>query len=443
MRVSIVGSGYVGLVTGLGLAELGHEVICVDKDAGRVASIARGEPPFYEPGLSDLLTKHLDARLTATSDLADAVIETDLTMLTVDTPFDGKHISLDSIVAASGEVGAALRVKDGYHVVVVKSTVVPGTTDGVVMPILAEESGRLAGDEFGLGVNPEFLREGAAIADFLRPDRLVLGGIDQRTLEALSQLYEGFSGTDEIRTDTRTAEMIKYASNALLATLISFSNEIANVSDQVGVSGREVLRGVHLDKRLAPIGEDGERTWPGIISYLDPGCGFGGSCFPKDVRSLIAFGKTQGSEMRILQSVMEVNDEQPSKMLELLKAHVPQLEGQRVAVLGLAFKPGTDDVRESPALTVATQLRDSGAEVCVYDPVAIEGARAVLGDSVLYASDLESAVEDAVGVLVVTQWEEFDRLPSILADSDAPPVVIDGRGHFGADQFERYASVGG
>lgn len=443
MKVAIIGSGYVGLITGLGLAELGHEVICVDKDQARVDSINRGEPPFFEPGLDDLMAARVGGGLSATSSLVDAVRQCDVSMVTVDTPFDGHGISLRSIEAVATAIGAALAAIDRYHVVVVKSTVVPGTTDNVVLPILEQGSAKRAGEDFGVGVNPEFLREGQAVQDFLDPDRLVFGGIDDRTIDVLSQLYEGFSGVDMVRTNTRTAEMIKYASNSLLATLISFSNEIANLSAEVGVNGRDVMRGVHLDKRLTPIGEDGERTWPGIISYLEPGCGFGGSCFPKDVRSLIAFGREHHSEMRILESVMEVNDAQPSKMLELLDAHFEDLAGRKITVLGLAFKPGTDDVRESPALTVARHLSEMDAKVTVYDPVANEKAESVLGDRVAYAASLDDAVDESEAILLVTPWSEFGRLPAMLFGISPQPLVVDGRGYLRGHQIQRYESIGG
>ena len=321
MRVSIVGAGYVGLVSAVGLAEVGHDVLCVDRDKSKIDLINEGKSPIYEKGLAELLATNIGKRLRAITSIAEAVNQTDLTIIAVDTPFDGERIVLRSIEDVAREIGQALAEKDSYHTVVVKSTVVPGTTDSFVLPILEEASGKLAGEDFGLGMNPEFLREGQAIADFLNPDRIVLGGIDRRSHDVMSDLYEPFAGAEVLRTTTRTAEMVKYTANSLLATLISFSNEIANLAARVGVDAMEVMRGVHLDKRFTPIDGDGSRVWPGAISYLEPGCGFGGSCFPKDVKSLIAFGEEHDSPMRILQSVMDVNEAQPAKMLDLLSRH--------------------------------------------------------------------------------------------------------------------------
>ena len=373
MRVSIIGAGYVGLVSAVGLAEVGHHVLCVDRDKSKIDLINEGKSPIYEEGVAELLAANIGKRLRAITSIAEAVNETDLTVIAVDTPFDGERIVLRSIEDVASEIGQALAEKDSYHMVVIKSTVVPGTTDSFVLPILEEASGKRAGEDFGLGMNPEFLREGQAIADFLNPDRIVLGGIDRRSHDVMSDLYEPFTGAELLRTTTRTAEMVKYTANSLLATLISFSNEIANLAARVGVDAMEVMRGVHLDKRFTPIDGDGSRVWPGSISYLEPGCGFGGSCFPKDVKSLIAFGEENDSPMRILQSVMDVNEAQPAKMLDLLGRHFPDLDGVAVTMLGMAFKPETDDIRESPSLEVTEQLLARGAVVTVFDPVAHHG----------------------------------------------------------------------
>lgn len=441
MRVSIVGAGYVGLVTAAALAEIGHDVVCADRDRHKVDLIDSGVSPIYEPGLQELLTKHARKRLTAIQDVRKAVIDTDLSLVCVDTPFDGSRINLDSVKAVSREIGTALSEKSDYHTVVVKSTVVPGTTDAVVLPLLEKESGRTAGEDFGVGVNPEFLREAQAVADALNPDRLVLGANDQGTREAFAELYAPFPDTHRIWTAIRTAELIKYASNALFATLISFSNEIANLAADIGVDAMQVMNGVHFDRRLTPITDDGSRVWPGLIAYLKPGCGFGGSCFPKDVRSLVAFASEVETPMRLLPSVMEVNDAQPSRMLKLLGRHLADLKGARVTVLGLAFKPDTSDIRESPSLDVIKGLLDGGAEVTVFDPVAHEEARKVLGDGVAYADDLSSAVDTADGVLLMTAWPEFEILPSLLSETHSP-VVVDGRRLFSKESFTRYEAIG-
>jgi UDPglucose 6-dehydrogenase len=442
MKISVIGTGYVGLVSGVCLADRGHQVTCVDLDAAKVARINAGDPPIYEVGLEALLKATVGDRLTATTDLAAAVRDTDLSLIAVGTPFDGSSIDLRYIRAAAVEIGAVLRDKPGYHVVVVKSTVVPGTTEDVVLPTLTETSGKRAGTDFGVGMNPEFLREGEAIADFMDPDRIVLGGIDDRTLDVMEKLYAGFPGVDIIRTTPRTAEMIKYTANSLLATLISFSNEIGNLSAEVGVDVVDVMAGVHLDKRLAPIQPDGERILPAALTYLAAGCGFGGSCFPKDVKALIAHGEAVGLPMALLGAVIGVNEAQPAQMLTLLGRHLPDLAGRQVAVLGMAFKPGTDDIRESPALPVTQALLDAGARVSAFDPIARHEAERVFGARVTFQPTLAETIEGAEAILIMTRWPEFAALPGLVAGRAEPPVVIDGRRMFGKTAFPRYEGIG-
>jgi UDPglucose 6-dehydrogenase len=322
--------------------------------------------------------------------------------------------------------------------------VVPGTTDDVVRPILEEASGKTAGVDFGVGMNPEFLREGEAVDDFMNPDRIVLGGIDERTLGALAEVYAPFGDVDVLRTGNRTAEMIKYTSNSLLATLISFSNEIANLCAALGgIDVTDVMEGVHLDKRFSPIMEDGTRIRPGFTTYLEAGCGFGGSCFPKDVKALIAHGKRAGAPMRVLDSVMAVNENQPAKMMELLRDRLPVLAGKTVAVLGLAFKPGTDDMRESPAIPIVNTLRDAGAHVRAYDPVAQHEAEPILGtDGIRYLDKVETTLVGADAVMIVTRWPEFAKLPSLLDALDTDPVVVDGRRMIAPDSVANYEGIG-
>jgi len=300
MNVSIVGTGYVGLVSGVCLAEKGHKVICVDIDQAKVEKINKGIPPIYEPGLSELLRKNIYINLTATTDLRHAVMDTDLSLIAVETPFDGTEIDLKYVKKVAEQIGAVLKEKAGYHLVVVKSTVVPGTTENVVVPILEQASGKKAGEDFGVGMNPEFLKEGEAIFDFMNPDRIVLGGIDERSINILNDLYGAFGNVDKDRTNSRTAELIKYASNSLLALLISFSNEIGNLCAAVGVDVVEAMQGVHFDRRFTPMLPSGERIFPSMLTYLVAGCGFGGSCFPKDVNALIAYGKKMGVPMNLM-----------------------------------------------------------------------------------------------------------------------------------------------
>jgi UDPglucose 6-dehydrogenase len=444
MKVSVVGAGYVGLVTAACLAEQGHEVVCVDIDAARVAEISAGSSPIYEPGLGEMVARNSGRRLHATTDLAAAVVDSELTLVAVGTPSSAAGIDLAAVLAATREVGAALTVKHEYHVVVVKSTVVPGTTDGVVLPLLEEASGKVAGVDFGVGMNPEFLTEGQAIADFMEPDRLVLGGIDDRTLAVLDRLYADIPlRVPRVLTNPRTAEMIKYASNALLATMISFANEIANLCTALGgVDVVDVTRGVHLSHYLTVLTRDGTPVRAPLASFLEAGCGFGGSCLPKDARALIAEGERMGQPMRVLRAVIETNDAQPDEIVRLLERELGELGGKSVTVLGLAFKPDTDDVRESPATPIVERLVDRGAVVTIHDPVVSELPEALRDRDVAVTADLEAALLDAVAVLLVTRWEEYRAVPSLLAVLDRPPVFVDGRRMLDKESIDGYVGIG-
>jgi UDPglucose 6-dehydrogenase len=443
MRVAIVGAGYVGLVSGVCLAESGHEVVCVDADAAKVDRILRGDPPIHEEGLEPLLRRHLGRGFTATRDLVAAVHGSDLTLIAVGTPFDGRSIDLSQVSRVAGQIGAALRGRAGYHVVVVKSTVVPGTTDSMVLPLLEQASGKRAGVDFGVGMNPEFLTEGQAVRDFMAPDRIVLGATDDRTLEVLEALYAPFRGIPQIHTNPRTAEMIKYASNALLATAVSFSNEIANLCAALGgVDAMDVMEGVHASSYLTMIGRDGAQARAPIASFLLPGCGFGGSCLPKDVKALAAHGEAAGVPMRLLRSVMAVNQGQPGEVLRQIERHFPALSGLRVGVLGLAFKPDTDDVRESPAFPVIRLLLERQVTVKAYDPVAMGQARRVLGDAITYADSVENCLEEVDAVVLLTRWPGFDMLPPLLQAMEFPPLLVDGRRQLDRASVPRYAGIG-
>src|SRR5262245_33347291 len=388
MKLSIVGTGYVGLVTGACLADKGHDVTCVDIDPERVAMLNRAESPIFEQDLDQLLARNVGKRLKATGDLQTAVLDSDLTLIAVGTPFNGKTIDLTAVLEASRQIGEALKRKPGYHVVVVKSTVVPGTTDRHVLPALEAASGRKAGTDFGVGMNPEFLSEGEAVNDFMFPDRIVLGAIDERAIDTMDEVYGAFPGVPRIRTTTRTAELIKYASNALLANLISFSNEIANLGATLGgIDAVDVMRGVHMSQYFRGRNAEG---LPPIISFLQAGCGFGGSCLPKDVKALIAHGQATGQAMPLLEAVIRTNEEQPRRLLALLEKHWPNLKGVHVTLPGLSFKPGTNDVRESPAFPIMRELLQRGAALKVYDPVAMEEARKAFREpGVVYCESLE------------------------------------------------------
>jgi len=444
MNVSIAGTGYVGLVTGVCLAEKGHSVVCVDVDQAKVEAINAGVAPIHELGLPELLKRHIGCRLTASTNLADAVRESDITLIAVGTPFDGSRIDLTYVRGVATEIGQALADKDDYHVVVVKSTVIPGTTDSVVLPILEQASGKKVGQHFGVGMNPEFLTEGTAIEDFMQPDRIVLGGMDERTVETLAELYAMFDTVPVIKTNNGTAEMIKYASNALLATLISFSNEFANLGAALGnIDVVDVLRGVHCSRYLTTLLPDGTTCRPPLVSFLGAGCGFGGSCLPKDVSALISQGSDHGLPMRLLQSVIDINRDQHREVLRLLSKHFPSLSGVRVAVLGLAFKPDTDDMRESRSVPIIRELLAAGAAVQAYDPIANEAAAQVIQDErVTYCETLEDALQEADAVVLATRWQEFERVPEMLKHVDPQPLFVDGRRMLDKTRFARYEGIG-
>ena len=444
MKVSIIGTGYVGLVTGACLADKGHQIICVDVDEEKINKINHTALPFYEPGLGELLNKNIGVRLTATTDLHQSVVETDITFITVGTPFNGKEIDLTYLKDAATQIGQALKGKNTYHLVVLKSTVVPGTTDEVVRPILETASGRKAGVDFGVGMNPEFLTEGEAVQDFMFPDRIIFGGIDDQSRHVLEELYIPFAGAERIRTNNKTAEMIKYTSNALLATMISFSNELGNLCAALrGVDVVDVMRGLHSSKYLSPVLTNGDRITPPIAAFLWAGCGFGGSCLPKDVKALIAHGEKARMPMRLLDAVIRVNEDQPQQVFSLLKRHFPSFKGIRIAVLGLAFRPDTDDMRESPAIPIITGLLAHEAEIQAYDPVAKQEAAKVFGDSKITLCDsMAEVIRDVQAIVLVTRWEEFRSLPKLLEDLDPQPVVIDGRRMLDKSSIAKYEGIG-
>lgn len=444
MKISIMGTGYVGLVSGVCLAAKGHEIICVDIDKEKVANINNAIPPIYEKGLEDLLKENIGKNLVATDDLHKAVLNTDLSLIAVGTPFDGEHIDLSYIKEVSRQIGEAIKEKGSYHVVVVKSTVVPGTSDEIVLPILESASGKKAGADFGVGMNPEFLREGEAIDDFMYPDRIVLGGIDKRTHDTLKEIYSSFQDVDVLETNNKTAEMIKYTSNSLLATMISFSNEIGNLCSALGdIDVTEVMKGVHLDKRLSPILDDGTRITPAFTTYIEAGCGFGGSCFPKDVKALIAYGKQSGEPMNLLSSVIMVNKSQPEKVLSLLDKHFSSFEGLKIGILGLAFKPETDDMRESPAIPIVNTLIEQGAVIKAYDPVAQHEARKIFdGSKISYCDELNETIDNTDAVLLLTRWDIFKEVPELLLKMSKKPVFIDGRRMLDKNTIENYEGIG-
>lgn len=444
MNISVIGSGYVGLVSGVCLAEKGHTVTCVDLDREKINKINQGITPIYERGLSELLLKNLNRTFFATTELHQAVMNSDISLIAVGTPFDGDVIDLTSIKQVARDIGTVLKSKDSFHAVIVKSTVVPGTTSEVVLPILEEASGKEAGSDFGVGMNPEFLKEGAAVSDFMNPDRIVLGAADSSTLAIMDNVYSVFDNVEVQKTNTKTAEMIKYTANSLLATLISFSNEIGNLCSSLGdIDVVDVMTGVHKDKRFSPILPNGERIKPGFVSYLAAGCGFGGSCFPKDVKALIAHGKKAGNSMILLDSVMRINEEQPRQIIKLLEKNFNSLKGARIAILGMAFKPETDDMRESPAIPIIRHLLKEGAEIKAYDPVAEEEAIKLFGNhQINYFEKISEAISDVDAVVLLTSWDEFSQIPDMLSIFNPQPIFIDGRRMLTKSSFNHYEGIG-
>ena len=427
MKIAVVGTGYVGLVTGACLSSLGHEVVCVDVLMERVELINAGNVPFFEPSLSALVQTGLaNGSFAATADLARAVSISEVTIIAVGTPSDENGIDLEYIKTASRQVGEALQGRRDYHVVVVKSTVIPLTTGGVVGPILEDASGLNVGS-FGLCMNPEFLREGSAVDDFMESDRVVIGEHDTRSGDVVETMYEGLS-CPKLRMSLSNAEMVKYASNCLLATMVSFGNEMAGLCELVPGSDYElVIKGLTLDRRLSRVC-GGDRWYPGILSYLRPGVGFGGSCLPKDVNALRSFGRSIGAPTRLLDAVTEVNELRAERVLDLLEFDAGPVKGLRIAVLGLSFKPGTDDLRDSPAIRFIAALLNRGAQVSAYDPMAMKAAAGILEDRVELCKDVQDTVQGASAVAVATAWPEFADMDwSSLVGLMKRSIVLDAR----------------
>jgi UDPglucose 6-dehydrogenase len=427
MRVAMIGTGYVGLVSGACFAHFGHHVTCVDKDADKIAALERGEIPIYEPGLTELVRSNArDGRLAFTTELADPVTAADAVFIAVGTPSrrgDG-HADLSYVYAAAREIAAGLQ---GFTVVVMKSTVPVGTGDEVEA-IIREQ--RPDADACVVS-NPEFLREGAAIRDFKHPDRIVVGTENARGREVLAEIYRPLylNAAPILYTDRRTAELIKYASNAFLATKITFINEIADLCEKVGADVQEVARGIGLDNRIGS-------------KFLHAGPGFGGSCFPKDALALIKTGQDHEAPLRILETVVAVNDQRKRAMArKVAAAFGGNLRGKTVAVLGLTFKPNTDDLREAPAIAVITALQDMGAKVRAYDPAGMKAAKSVLS-GVTYADNPYGCAEGAHALVIVTEWEQFraldlGRLKAVMAQ----PVVVDLRNVYRPDDLRKHGFV--
>ena len=414
MKVSIIGTGYAGLATGVGLAAKGHHVICMDIDEARIDKIKAGISPIYEPGLEEQLRSAMrEDRLEATTNLDYAIKNSEASFIAVPTPSKKSGgIDLSFIEHVSTNIGKVLRNMDEYHVVTVKSTVVPDTTERVIIPNLEEFSGKKAGEDFGVGMVPEFLREGSAMQDILEPDRIVIGELDSRSGDVLEQVHSVFDAPI-IRTQIKVAELVKYASNAFLATKVSFSNEIGNLAKKLGIDVYEVMKGIGLDKRISP-------------HFLRAGIGFGGSCFPKDVMAIVHKGTTMGYEPRLLNEVIKLNMKQPLRIVDLLRNRVGSLKGKQVAVLGLAFKADTDDVRESPIIRIVHELLRYGAKINAYDPKASGNFRKLF-PKISYFDDVRKAVQGTEACLVLTDWPEFRELTDQDFSGMKDRIILEGR----------------
>src|SRR5215468_3695687 len=432
MRIAMIGTGYVGLVSGACFADFGHQVTCVDKDEGKIAALRRGEIPIFEPGLDALVAANVKAkRLDFATDLKTPVAEADAVFIAVGTPSrrgDG-HADLSYVYAAAREIAAALT---GFTVVVTKSTVPVGTGDEVERIIRETRPDA----DVAVVSNPEFLREGAAIRDFKHPDRIVVGLSDERARKVMTEIYRPLylNQAPMLYTKRRTAELIKYAANGFLAMKVTFINEIADLCEKVGADVQEVARGIGLDNRIG-------------AKFLHAGPGFGGSCFPKDVRALIKTAQDYDVPLRILEAVDNVNDTRKRAMARKVSAaFAGVLRGKAIAVLGLTFKPNTDDMREAPSLPLITALQDMGAKVRVYDPVGMEQARQVL-TGVTYCEGPYDCVEEADAAVIVTEWEQFRALDfNRLKDLMACPVIVDLRNIYRLEDMKRqgfaYSCVG-
>ncbi len=435
MKIAIVGTGYVGLVSGACFAEVGIDVTCVDVDATKINNLTSGKIPIYEPGLDDLVKRNTAAgRLHFTTDLAECIDQVEVVFCAVGTPPDEDgSADLKYVRSVARQFG---RLINRYTIFVTKSTVPVGTSRIVSDEISAELKARGSEIDFEVASNPEFLKEGAAIKDFMSPDRVVIGTDSQRARKVMERLYRPFllNNFRVIFMDIASAEMTKYAANSMLATRISFMNDIANLCELVGADVNMVRKGIGSDARIG-------------TKFLYPGCGYGGSCFPKDVKALARTGRDNGYRMRIIEAVEAVNEAQKSVVFSKLRDELGELNGKRVALWGLAFQPETDDMREAPSLVVIEKLLDCGAEVVVYDPVAMDECRRRLGESVKYARDMYDAVNEADALALLTEWKQF-RMPSwaVVSKAMRGDLVIDGRNIYIAEELAdeglRYRCIG-
>lgn len=435
MKITIVGTGYVGLVSGACFAEVGVDVSCVDIDQAKIDRLLAGQIPIYEPGLDSLVKRNVEAgRLHFVTDLRQVLDQSEVVFCAVGTPPDEDgSADLRYVLDVARTFGQNIK---HYTLLVTKSTVPVGTSRLVKKAIYEELAHRGVDIPFEVASNPEFLKEGAAIKDFMSPDRVVIGIESQRARRVMERLYRPFllNNFRVIFMDIASAEMTKYAANAMLATRISFMNDIANLCDAVGADVNQVRKGIGSDARIGS-------------KFLYPGCGYGGSCFPKDVKALIHTGMTNGCPMKVIEAVEAVNESQKSRPIEILKQELQDLKSKNIAIWGLAFKPETDDMRCAPSLVVIDALVKAGATVKVYDPVAMDECKRRLGDIVTYSRDMYDTVVDADAVVMLTEWKQF-RLPSwnVVARAMRGNLIVDGRNIYQPDELEeaglRYRGIG-
>ncbi len=433
MKVGIVGLGYVGLTTGLVIASKGHEVIGIDIDDKKVKMLNAGRIPFYEPGLEELLRKALDSKLFIATTNYDAIRDAEIIFISVGTPSrDDGSIDLSFIESSSTMIGKALKGSSDYHLIVVKSTVTPGTTRNIVGRIIAKVSGKKLGDELGLCMNPEFLREGSALYDTLNPDKVIIGELDEKSGEKLYEFWYEFyrDDTEYLRTTLENAELIKYAINSFLATKISYINMLANICEKIPNCDIGVIaRGMGLDKRINP-------------AFFGAGLGFGGSCFPKDLRALIAFSKQSiNYDPLILEATLKINEKQALHAIEIMKRELNDLHGREITILGLSYKPNTDDIREAVSIRIINELLRLGAKIRVYDPKAMKNIKRIYGDSLIYHNSAYDALDKSEAVIIVTEWNEFRKLKPKDFLRMKKPVVIDGR-RILLDKLEEFRRLG-
>jgi UDPglucose 6-dehydrogenase len=437
-KISFIGMGYVGLCTAVCLANEGFKIIISTNDPEKVEMVKKGTSPFYEPQLEALLKKVIkNENLKAVVGRKEAILETDISFITVGTPTnpDGS-VNLKFVEETSKEIGEALKKKENGHLIVVKSTVPPGTTEKLIKTKIEKQSGKTCGEGFLLCFNPEFLREGNAMYDTLNPDYIVIGGYNKKSAEALENLYEEFhkeSPPPIIRTNIPTAELIKYANNAFLATKISFINTIANVCEKIpGADITKVAEAIGKDHRINPY-------------FLNAGLGWGGSCFPKDVKALIAYSRKIGYNPTLIRATDEANQDQIKFTIQKVKKELGTLKGKKIAILGLAFKPDTDDMREARSIKIINELLKQGAKIVAYDPMAISNANKILKEKINYASSVIECLKEADCAILVTEWEEFKKLkPEDFIQNMRKPILIDGRRLYNPEEFKklRYVAIG-